>query len=83
MKKIRGDEPSGVIMHTYMEISQGNSLCSSLYLKLKCPVFRFIFFFSYKIGEQETEQSLPRGEGRHQLEGGVLQKEGGRMNMVQ
>jgi hypothetical protein len=33
MKKIRGDKPVGVIIHTYMEISQGNSLYSYLYLK--------------------------------------------------
>jgi hypothetical protein len=41
MKTIRGDKPSEVIIHSYMEISQGNSLCSYLYLKLKC----FLFFF--------------------------------------
>jgi hypothetical protein len=28
MKKNRDDEPIGFIMHTYMEISRGNSLCS-------------------------------------------------------
>jgi hypothetical protein len=43
MKKIRGDEPAGVIIHTHMEISQGNSLCSYLYLKReKCHFFFFI-----------------------------------------
>jgi hypothetical protein len=26
MKKIRGDKPIGVIIHIYMEISQGNPL---------------------------------------------------------
>jgi hypothetical protein len=35
MKKIRGDKPIGVIIHVYMEISQGNSLCSYLYLKIQ------------------------------------------------
>jgi hypothetical protein len=34
MKKIRGDKPIGVIIHTYMEISQENSLHTYLYLKL-------------------------------------------------
>jgi hypothetical protein len=33
MKKNRGDEPIGVIIHRYMEITQGNSLRSYLYLK--------------------------------------------------
>jgi hypothetical protein len=32
MKKNKGDEPIGVLMHIYMEMSQGNSLCSYLYL---------------------------------------------------
>jgi hypothetical protein len=33
MKKNRGDVPIGNIIHIYMEMSQGNSLCSYLYLK--------------------------------------------------
>jgi hypothetical protein len=33
MKKIRGDKPIEVITHTHTEVSQGNSLCSYLYLK--------------------------------------------------
>jgi hypothetical protein len=33
MKKNRGDEPIGVVIHIYMEISQGNSLCNYLYLE--------------------------------------------------
>jgi hypothetical protein len=33
----------GVTIHKDMEISQGNSLCSYLYVKLKCIVFHFIF----------------------------------------
>jgi hypothetical protein len=49
MKKIRGDKPSGVIIHMYMEMSEGNSLsCFSFYL---------FSFFSYKIGEQEGQTS--------------------------
>jgi hypothetical protein len=41
MKKIRGD-PFGVIIYTDMAISQGNSLCSYLYLKKdKMPCFVF------------------------------------------
>jgi hypothetical protein len=55
MKKIRGDKPIGVIIHIYIETSQGNSLCSYLYLKqVKTSHYflSFLFFF-YKIGEQE------------------------------
>jgi hypothetical protein len=63
MKKIRGDKTSGVMIHTHMEISQGSSLCSHLYLKLKCHVFHFIFslFFSYKIREQEGGTGTSHG----------------------
>jgi hypothetical protein len=39
MKKIKGDKTIGVIIHIYMEISQGNFLCSYIYLKLKCHGF--------------------------------------------
>jgi hypothetical protein len=64
MKKIRGDKPIGVIICTYMEISQGSSLCSYLYLKqAKMSCFSFIF---YKIGEQEgiTVPTSGRGEAK-------------------
>jgi hypothetical protein len=45
MKKNKGDEIIGVIIHIYMEISQGNSLCSYLYLKLaKMSFFSFLYF---------------------------------------
>jgi hypothetical protein len=47
MKKIRGnrgDEPSWVITHTYMEISQENSLFSYLYFKPAKHVFLSFFF---------------------------------------
>jgi hypothetical protein len=56
MKKIRGDKPSGVIVDIYMEISQGNSLCSYLYLKqAKMSCFSFyLFSYFYKIGEHEV-----------------------------
>jgi hypothetical protein len=49
MNKNKGEEPTRVIIHIYMEISQG----SSLYLKqAKMSFFSFSFIF-YKIGEQE------------------------------
>jgi hypothetical protein len=52
-------------MHIYMEISQGNSLCSYHYLKqAKISCFSFyLFFFAYKIGEQEGGTSPPQWEG--------------------
>jgi hypothetical protein len=43
MKKNRGDEPIGVVMHTYMEVSQGNCLCSYPYLKQAKNVIFFLF----------------------------------------
>jgi hypothetical protein len=46
MEKNR-DKPIWVIIHMYMEISQGNSLCS--YLKQT----KISFFFFYKIREQK------------------------------
>jgi hypothetical protein len=63
-----------------MEISQENSICSYLYLKLKFHVFYFLFslFSPTKPDNGKTEQVLPRGEGWHQEEGEVLRK-GGRM----
>jgi hypothetical protein len=72
MKKIRGDEPIGVIIHIYMETSQGNSLCSYHYLKLKCHDFHFIFslFFFYKIGKQEDRMGPVQGGGLAPVEVG-------------
>jgi hypothetical protein len=53
-----------------MEMSQGNSSCSYLYLKLKYYVFHFLFFFPTKAENRRMEQVLPRGEGWHPWEGG-------------
>jgi hypothetical protein len=65
MKKIRGDKPFGVIMHTYMEILQGIPLCSYLYLKqAKMSYFSFylsLFFSSFKIREQDSRTSPTQG----------------------
>jgi hypothetical protein len=66
MKKIRGDKPIGVIIHTHMEISQGNSLCKYLYFKqakMSCFSFYFFSFFSYKIRKQEGRTSPIQGAG--------------------
>jgi hypothetical protein len=62
MKKIRGDKPIGVIIQTYLEISQENSLCSYLYLKLKCHVSHFIFSPT-KLENRRADQVLPREGG--------------------
>jgi hypothetical protein len=86
MKKIREDEPVGVIIHTYMEISQGNLLCSYLYSnKLKCHVFLFylFLFFFYKIREQEGGASPAQGGGSGNSEGRGIGERGRRVNMVQ
>jgi hypothetical protein len=64
VKRIRGDEPVGVVIHVCIEIKQGNSLCSFLYLKLaktSCS-FYFLSFFLYKIREQESGTG-PAGVG--------------------
>jgi hypothetical protein len=63
MKKIRGNKPVGVIMHMYMEISQGYSLGSYLYLKQKCLVFHAIFSLlsSTKLENRRVEQVLSQG----------------------
>jgi hypothetical protein len=53
-KKNRGDEPICVIIHIYMEMSQGNSLYS--YLKQN------IIFFSFTKSEnRRAEKFLPWG----------------------
>jgi hypothetical protein len=69
MKKIRGDKPIGVIIHIYIEIPQGNSLCSYLYLK-QAKVSCFSFYPSKEMENRKAEQVLPSGEGWNQWEGG-------------
>jgi hypothetical protein len=79
MKKIRGNKLTGAIIHIYMEISQGNFLCSYLYLKqakMSCFPFHLFSFFFYK-----TEQK--GGTGPEGV-GGVHKWEGGRrLNRLQ
>jgi hypothetical protein len=85
MKKIRGDEPIGIIVHTYMKISQGNSLSSYLYLKLKCHVscFYLFSFSSYKIREQESGRNPSQRGKWHSGRRDKLWKGDRRVNMVQ
>jgi hypothetical protein len=60
MKKIREDKPVGVITHICMELSQGNSLCSYLYLKqAKISCFSFYFFLLQNWRNRKAEQVLP------------------------
>jgi hypothetical protein len=61
MKKIRGDKSIGVITHIYIEISQGNSLCSNLNLKQTKMLIFLIFslFSSTKSENRREEQVLP------------------------
>jgi hypothetical protein len=74
MRKIRGDKPIGVIVHIYIEVSQGNSLCRYLYLKqtkMSCFPFNLLSFAFYKVGEQEGGTGPGwQGRGWHQWEGG-------------
>jgi hypothetical protein len=70
VKRIRGDEPNGTVIHIYMETSQRNPLCSYLYLKLaKISCFSFYLFSSAK-SEQEG--------GKGPVQGGGLAPVGGR-----
>jgi hypothetical protein len=64
-----------------MEIPQGNSLCSYLYLKLpKMLCFSFYLFSSTKSENRRVEQVLPGGE--EVGTSGVVGKGGRRMNSV-
>jgi hypothetical protein len=65
MRKIKRDKPIGVIIHTYMEISQGNSPCSYIYLKkAKMSSSLFIFYLFSSINQRTGGQnrSCPRVE---------------------
>jgi hypothetical protein len=69
-----------------MEISQGNSLCSYLYLKqakMSCFSFYLLSFFFYKTRELESGTCAAQGQGWHQWEERGIGKWGMRVNMVQ
>jgi hypothetical protein len=60
------DEPLGILIHIYMETTQGNSLCTYRQFKLaktSCFSFYLLCFFIYKIGEREGEPGFA-GVGR-------------------
>jgi hypothetical protein len=73
MKRIREDETIGVIIHIYMEMSQGNALCSYPHLKqtkMSWVLFSLFFFSSTKLEHMRAEKVLPSGEGWHLWKGG-------------
>jgi hypothetical protein len=78
VKKIRGDKPIGVIIHTYMEISQGNSL----YLKLKCYVFHFMFSLRQNWGKGGQNKSCSGQRAGTSGKGEVMGKRGRKVNTV-
>jgi hypothetical protein len=88
VKRIRGDEPIGVVIYVIMEISQGNSPCSYLYLKLvKTSWFSFLSFIFFLLQNQRKggrNRSHPgEGDAWHQWERGGSGERGRRKNMVQ
>jgi hypothetical protein len=67
------DETVGVVIHTCMEITQENSLCSSLYLqltKISCFSSYFICLYSTKLENRRVEQVLWGGGWHKWGEGG-------------
>jgi hypothetical protein len=81
MKKNRGNEPTGVLIHIYMETSQGNSLCSYPYLKqAKTSFFFFILLQNQRSGGRN--RSCPGGVGTSGM-GEVTEKGDKRVNTVQ
>jgi hypothetical protein len=79
MKKNRGDEPIWDIILMYMEISQGNSLCSYFYFKMS--FFSFILLQNRRTGGWNRSCWCVRGcgtSGRREVEG----KRGRRVNIA-
>jgi hypothetical protein len=73
VKKTRGGESIGVVIHICMETTQGNSLCNYLYLKLaktSCFSFYLLCFSFYKIGKQEAGTGSAEGEVHGSSSGG-------------
>jgi hypothetical protein len=65
VRRITEDEPNGVVIHISMEISQGNTMCIYLYLKVAKTSFFFLYFsfFFYKLGEKESRLGPDQGGG--------------------
>jgi hypothetical protein len=55
VKRTGRDEPIGDVIHTCMETTQGNSLCSYLYLELaKMLCFSFLSFIYFLLQNWRT-----------------------------
>jgi hypothetical protein len=87
VKSTGRDEPIGVVIHICMETTQGISLYSYLYLKLaKTPCFSYylLWFFFYKIREQEGRTGSAWGRvGVGTIGGEDGRERCRRINMVQ
>jgi hypothetical protein len=78
-KKNRGEEPIGDIIHVYMEMSQGNSLCSCL---KEAQKISFFFFFLLQNWRTEGKTRPCLGIGTSGMGEGI--RKGCRMvNMVE
>jgi hypothetical protein len=88
VKRTEKGKSSGAVIQICMGTTQGNSLCSHLYLKLpKGHISHFIFyvFSPTKLENRRTEQVLPRcgrGSGWHWWKGEGGRERGRRVNMV-
>jgi hypothetical protein len=83
MKKIRGNKPIGVMIHTYMEIIHKEIPCVATLsqAKMSCFLFYIFSFFCYKIREQEGGMSFPGGRPGTSGRGRRWGKGGRRVNM--
>jgi hypothetical protein len=81
MKKIRGNKPIGIIIHTYMEICIASFISTYNFMFF---ILSFLFFSPTKSENRSVEQVLLRGKSLHQLGSGVVLGKGGRrVNVMQ
>jgi hypothetical protein len=86
MKKTKGDEPIGVVIHICMETTQRSSLCGYLNLKLAKRSCFSLHLFSSTKSENRSAEHVLLGVGGVFGTGGrgeVVGKGGRRMNTVQ
>jgi hypothetical protein len=71
VKRIRGDEPIGVVIYIIMETLQGISLCNYIYLKLaKMSCFFLIFYLFYSTKSENRRAEQDWGGGVQESDGG-------------
>jgi hypothetical protein len=77
MKKIRADKPIGIIIHMFLEILQGNSLCNYLYLKQAKMLGIFFFFLlqNRRTGGQNRSSLRVQGGGWYQWRDGRVRRQ--------